>query len=107
MPLLSKTLEAALLINSLSFQVKKSAVGKSVYSEQNENAMMDYYAQTTFATNRPDPVNIPQLIAFYWMIRAPLISALKLLAGVNSVVGPCWKHGQALLASVTTWAFRI
>jgi hypothetical protein len=89
-----------------SNQAKKSAVGTFVCSEQNENALMDYFAQTTFATNRPDPVNIPQLIAFYWMIRAPLINVLRLLAGVNSVVGQCWKHGQALLATGGIGAFQ-
>ena len=90
-----------LLLNAVSLiQAKKSAVVTFVNLEQNRLAPMGYYAHTTCAMNRPDRVNIPQLIAFYWMIRAPQINELRLLAGVNSVVVQCWKHGQALPASM-------
>ncbi len=90
-----------LLINAVSLnQGKNYAAVTFANSEQKLLAPMSYHAPTTYAMNRQDRVNIPQLTASHQMILAPQINALRLLAGANSVVVHCWIRGQALSDSI-------
>jgi hypothetical protein len=64
----------------------RRVVPKHVNLEQNNHALMEHRAQTTFATKNMIPVKIPLAIALHQKIHVLQISALNLLVGVNSVV---------------------
>jgi hypothetical protein len=75
----------------------RRVVPKHVNLEQNDHALMECHAQTTFATKNLIPVKIPLVIALHQMIHVLQINALNLLVGVNSVVVLFWKLGRTLV----------
>ena len=83
----------------MSFQAMKHAMPRMcVNLVQNEHAPMDYHAQTIYATNQPNLVKTPPPIVSHRMIHAPQNNVSNLLVGVNSVVVPHWKRGQASMS---------